>query len=150
VIGAAWSIAVGVEILFFWAQGRVFAWLPPIGWLQLAAVAAALRFALTAAFGGNLVLLLGAQLLHGLSFAAQHAACIAMLHRFFPGRLRGRGQALYSVLGYGVPGVLGGVGGGWLGSRFGFVSVFWAAACISVLAWAALRHAERRIVDDPS
>ncbi len=150
VIGAAWSIAVGVEILFFWAQGRVFAWLPPIGWLQLAAVAAALRFALTAAFGGNLVLLLGAQLLHGLSFAAQHAACIAMLHRFFPGRLRGRGQALYSVLGYGVPGVLGGVGGGWLGSRFGFASVFWAAACISVLAWAALRHAERRIVDDPS
>jgi PPP family 3-phenylpropionic acid transporter len=150
VIGAAWSIAVGVEILFFWAQGRVFAWLPPIGWLQLAAVAAALRFALTAAFGGNLLLLLGAQLLHGLSFAAQHAACIAMLHRFFPGRLRGRGQALYSVLGYGVPGVLGGVGGGWLGSRFGFASVFWAAACISVLAWAALRHAERRIIDDPS
>lgn len=149
-VGLAWSMAVGVEIMFFWGQGRVFAWLPPIGWLQLAAVAAALRFASTAAFGGSLLLLLGAQLLHGLSFAAQHAACIAMLHRFFPGRLRGRGQALYSVLGYGVPGVIGGVGGGWLGSRFGFASVFWAAACISVLAWAALRHAERRLADDPS
>jgi PPP family 3-phenylpropionic acid transporter len=30
----------------------------------------------------------------------------------FPGRLRGRGQALYTVFGYGIPGVLGGVAGG--------------------------------------
>jgi PPP family 3-phenylpropionic acid transporter len=41
-----------------------------------------------------------------------HLACIAEVNRLFPGRLRGRGQALYTTLGYGVPGVLGGVGGG--------------------------------------
>lgn len=147
VVGLAWAVAVGVEVAFFWAQGRIFAWLPPIGWLQLAAVATALRFALTAAFGGTLAVLLAAQLLHGLTFAAQHAACIAMVHRFFPGRLRGRGQALYSVLGYGLPGVLGGVGGGWLGSRFGFSAVFWAAAGVAIVAWAVLRHTERRLID---
>jgi PPP family 3-phenylpropionic acid transporter len=89
-------------------------------------------------------------MLHGLTFAAQHAACIAMVHRFFPGHLRGRGQALYSVLGYGLPGVLGGVGGGWLGSRFGFAAVFWAAAGAAVLAWAALRQMQRRLADTPA
>lgn len=144
-VGLAWGVAVGVEIAFFWAQGRVFGWLTPIGWLQLGAVVAALRFAMTAAFGGSLVLLLLAQTLHAVSFAAQHAACIAMVHRFFPGRLRGRGQALYSVLGYGLPGVIGGVAGGWIGDRFGFTAVFWAAAGMAMLAWAVLRRAERAL-----
>ncbi|WP_233259117.1 MFS transporter [Rubrivivax albus] len=150
VVGLAWGVAVGVEIVFFWAQGRIFDRLSPIGWLQLAAVVAALRFALTAAFGGSLALLLLAQTLHAVSFAAQHAACIAMVHRFFPGRLRGRGQALYSVLGYGLPGVLGGVAGGWIGERFGFTAVFWAAAGVAMLAWAALRRAERALAQEPT
>jgi PPP family 3-phenylpropionic acid transporter len=150
VVGLAWAVAVGVEVAYFWAQGRLFTWLPPAGWLQLAAAVSALRFALTAAFGGTLAVLLAAQMLHGLTFAAQHAACIAMVHRFFPGHLRGRGQALYSVLGYGLPGVLGGVGGGWLGSRFGFAAVFWAATGAAVLAWAALRQMQRRLADTPA
>ena len=50
------------------------------------------------------------------------------LNRLFAGRLRGRGQALYTTLGYGLSGVLGGVGGGWLISHLGFAAVFWAAA----------------------
>ncbi len=150
VVGLAWGVAVGVEVAFFWAQGRVFGRLTPIGWLQLAAVATALRFALTAAFGGTLALLLLAQLLHALTFAAQHAACIAMVHRFFPGRLRSRGQALYSVLGYGLPGVVGGLAGGWLGDRLGFTMVFWAASLVGLAAWAALRRAERHLVHEPA
>ena len=143
VVGLAWGIAVSIEIAFFWWQGRLFERMTPFGWLQLAAAAAAVRFALTAAFGDVLAVLLAAQTLHGLTFAAQHAACIAMLNRFFPGRLRGRGQALYSVLGYGIPGVLGGLGGGWLGDRFGFAAVFWAASVAALVSWAVLRWVAR-------
>ena len=54
-----------------------------------------------------------AQTLHAISFAAHHSVCIALISHYFPGRLRGRGQALYTVIGYGFPGVLGGVAG-WL------------------------------------
>ena len=43
-----------------------------------------------------------AQLTHAVTFAAHHAACIALVSKHFPGRLRGRGQALYSALGYGL------------------------------------------------
>jgi len=78
-----------------------------------------------------------AQILHAVTFAAQHSACIAVISRHFPGRLRSRGQALYTVLGYGASGVLGGVAGGALSERFGFAAVFWAASVISLVAVAS-------------
>lgn len=143
VVGIAWAVAVSIEILFFWTQGRFFGRLTPLAWLQVAAWVSVLRFALTAAFGHWLPALLAAQLLHAITFAAQHAACIALIHRFFPGPLRGRGQALYTVLGYGCSGVLGGLLGGWLGSAQGFSAVFWAAAGVSLAAVLAVRQAGR-------
>jgi PPP family 3-phenylpropionic acid transporter len=70
------------------------------------------------------------------TFAAQHAACIALIDRHFAGALRGRGQALYTTLGYGASGVLGGVLGGAISERFGFPAVFAAASLVSVAALA--------------
>jgi PPP family 3-phenylpropionic acid transporter len=84
-----------------------------------------------------------AQLAHAITFAAHHAACITLVQRHFPGRLRGRGQALYTTLGYGLSGVLGGIGGGWLISHLGYAAVFWAAAACAVLAAACVAQAAR-------
>ena len=127
-VGALWAVSVAVEILFFWTQGRWFPWLAPHRWLQVVAGVTVLRFVATAVGGAVAPVLVLAQLTHAITFAAHHAACIALVHRLFPGRLRGRGQALYTTLGYGFSGLLGGVGGGWLISHLGFASVFWAAA----------------------
>jgi len=96
-------------------------------WLILCGVAATLRFGLTAGLGTTFVALIVAQLLHGLTFAAHHTACVAQVSRHFPGRLRGRGQALFTVIGYGVGGVIGVLAGGAIAQRFGFVSMFWVA-----------------------
>ncbi len=134
-VGLLWAVSVAAEIVFFWWQGRIFDRLPPHAWLQWAAAISVLRFAATAAFGGHLVVLLLAQALHAVTFAAQHAACITLIARHFPGPLRGRGQALYTVLGYGSSGVVGGVGGGWLSTQFGFSAVFWAAAVAAAVGW---------------
>lgn len=142
-VGLLWAVAAGLEVAFFWWQGRVFAWLSPLGWLQWAAALAALRFAGTALLGGSLPALMLLQLTHVVSFAAHHAACIALLARYFPGALRGRGQALYTVLGYGASGVIGGVSGGWLGSRLGFDAVFWAAAGMALLGWFCAARSHR-------
>ena len=79
-------------------------------------------------------ILVFAQALHALTFAAHHSACIAMLSHHFPGRLRGRGQALYTVVAYGTPGVIAGLLGGLLSDHFGLASVFWAASGMAVLA----------------
>jgi len=131
-----WTIGVVAEVAWFWFQGRWLSRWPMHTWLVIAALASALRFALVAAFGASVAVLVFAQSLHALSFAAQHSACIAVIARHFPGRMRGRGQALYAVLGYGVSGVIGGIAGGALSQAYGFPSVFWAAAVVALgAAW---------------
>jgi PPP family 3-phenylpropionic acid transporter len=142
-IGAFWALGVVVEIVFFWTQGRWFRILSPHSWLLLAALVAALRFAVMAAYGQVLALLVLAQMTHAITFAAHHATCIALLARYFPGRLRGRGQALYSMLGYGISGVVGGVAGGALIQRLGYPSLYWAA-CASALLGAYCSVRSRR------
>ncbi len=133
-IGVLWAVSVVVEIGWFFTQSR---WLPLCsltGWLVVCAGVMALRMGITASAASVLPLLLLAQALHALTFAAHHSVCIALLSHHFPGRLRGRGQALYTVIGYGFPGVIGGVLGGVLSSRYGLASVFWATTAISLIA----------------
>jgi MFS transporter, PPP family, 3-phenylpropionic acid transporter len=142
-IGLLWAVSVVVEVIWFFFQGRWAHRLSVHGWLVAAALASALRFALIAAFGAWVSVLVLAQCLHALSFAAQHSACIAVITRHFPGRLRGRGQALYTVLGYGASGVIGGVLGGALSERFGFPAVFWAASAVALAAAWCCRRAVR-------
>jgi MFS transporter, PPP family, 3-phenylpropionic acid transporter len=153
-VGALWAVSVAAEIVFFALAGRHFAHLNDYRWLVLAALVTAVRFAATAAFGHVPAVLVLAQLMHAITFAAQHMACTSLIARHFPDRLRTRGSALYSMLGYGVPGVVGGVAGGALSERFGLAAVFWAAA-LAALAGAgccalAGRAAARVQADDPS
>ena len=146
-VGALWAVSVAVEVLFFLLQGRWFHRLSPHGWLALAAGITALRFAAMALAGAQPVVLVLAQLTHAITFAGHHAACIALVSRHFPGRLRGRGQALYSALGYGLSGLLGGVGGGWLIDRAGFGALYAAATAAGLLALGCVGLAWRA---DPS
>jgi PPP family 3-phenylpropionic acid transporter len=146
-VGLLWAVSVGVEIAWFAFQGRLMESASLHRWLLVSALLTALRFAVTAAFGQSLLLLMLAQCLHALTFAVQHTACIALITRYFPGPLRGRGQALYSVLGYGFSGVLGGLGGGWLAQHAGYASVFWAASAMGLLGalccWRSMRWHEQ-------
>ena len=139
-IGLLWAVSVLAEIGWFFTQSR---WLPLLsltGWLVLCAATMVLRMGLTATSAAVLPVLLLAQMLHALTFAAHHSVCIALLSHHFPGRLRGRGQALYTVVGYGFPGVLGGLAGGALSANYGLASVFIAAVATSLIATAcALR-----------
>jgi PPP family 3-phenylpropionic acid transporter len=134
VIGLLWALSVVIEIIWFFFQGRWLPLLSPTGWLVLAAALMVLRMGLTAGLPLVWPLLLLAQALHAITFAAHHTVCITLLSQHFSGRLRGRGQALYTVVGYGLPGVLGGVGGGLLSSALGLASVFWLAAGSALLA----------------
>lgn len=134
VIGLLWAVSVTVEIGWFLTQGR---WLPLLSlsaWLVLCAALMATRMAATAAAASVLWVLVLAQATHALTFAAHHSACMALLTHHFPGRLRGRGQALFSVFGYGISGVVGSLLGGMLSERFGLVSVFWVTAATSAVA----------------
>jgi PPP family 3-phenylpropionic acid transporter len=142
-IGVLWAVGVAAEIAFFWYQGRWFGRWPALRWLKAVAALTTLRFALVAAWGAWAPVLVLAQLAHALTFAGHHSACMALVDSHFPGRLRGRGQALYLTLGYGISGVVGGVGGGWLIGRHGHAAVFWAAAMCGLAAGFCVDRAGR-------
>jgi PPP family 3-phenylpropionic acid transporter len=142
-IGALWAVSVAVEIAWFFAQGRFIGRLPMSAWLVVCGAAMVLRMALTGGLGFSLAALFAAQVLHALTFATHHTACIAMVSHHFPGRLRGRGQALFTVIGYGFGGVIGVLAGGALASRFGFQVMFFVATLLAVVgtlcAWRVAR-----------
>ncbi len=146
-VGLVWAVGVMAEVVWFWFQGAWLARLSTHAWLTLAALVSTLRFAGIAAFGSVPVLLVLVQSTHALTFAAQHSSCIGVINRHFPGRLRGRGQALYTVLGYGASGVIGGLAGGAVSEVVGFAAVFWGAsiaAAIGALCSARAWVLERR------
>lgn len=134
VIGLLWAVSVVWEVGWFMFQGR---WLPKLTlatWLLLAAGLTAVRMGMTAGGAASLLVLLIAQALHAITFAAHHTVCIALIHQHFPASLRGRGQALYAVVGYGLPGVMAGAGGGWVVERLGLEWIFWLGAAAGLVA----------------
>jgi MFS family permease len=133
-IGLLWAVSVAVEIGWFFSQSRWLPRMPLTAWLVLCSATMLLRMGLTAAWADVLWVLLLAQALHALTFAAHHTVCIALLSHHFPGRLRGRGQALYTVIAYGFPGVIGGLLGGMLSDHLGLASVYWASLGTSAIA----------------
>ncbi len=144
-IGVLWAVSVLVEIAWFFTQSR---WLPRLSlraWIVLCSLTMVLRMGVTAVWADVLWVLLLAQALHALTFAAHHTACVALLSHHFPGRMRGRGQALYTVIAYGVPGVLGGLVGGLISEHWGLQAVFWTmmlcAVAASVAGWRMWRLA---------
>ncbi len=138
-IGALWALGVVAEIVLFAVMPRLFR--APASTLLVAAFAlTALRWAAIAWLSGSLAALALAQLLHAVSFGLHHAVAISLVHRLFPARLQGRGQALYAGIGYGVGGVLGGLGAGYawtaLGARGSWLAASALAACgVLVSLW---------------
>ena len=133
-IGALWAVSVVVEIGWFYLQGRWIGRLSMERWLVVCAAATALRMAMTGGLGGWLAALFVAQLLHALTFATHHTACIAMVSKHFPGRLRARGQALFTVIGYGLGGVVGVLLGGAIVARWSYEVMFGLAALLGLAA----------------
>ena len=148
-VGLLWSLGVVVEVAYFWFQGRWSHRVAPGQWLQWAALTTTLRFGLIAAAAWVPWLIWLAQPLHAITFAAHHNACMATVTELFPDRRRSRGQALYSVLGYGLPGVVGGLAGGYIVQVGGYQALFAGSAGVALLAWWCARQMVRSPAPSP-
>ena len=133
-IGALWAVSVLMEVVWFYMQGRFIGLMPMTRWLVLCAALTTLRMAFTGGLGDFLFAILIGQLLHAFTFGAHHAACIALVSHYFPGRLRGRGQALFTVTGYGLGGMAGVLAGGAIASTWGFEAMYWVATALGFMA----------------
>lgn len=137
VVGWMWTLGVLAEIAVFMSMSRLARRWSMRTILLCSFGVAVLRFVLIGWGVGSLPVLVFAQLLHGLTFGAYHAAAIAMVNRWFPGRLQAQGQALYGSLSFGAGGMLGGLvsgytwdalGSAWtytLGAGFALLGALW-------------------------
>ncbi len=113
-VGGLWSLGVLAEIVVFFYMSKLTKRFGLRAILLASFAAAVLRFLLTGWGVGVLPVIVFAQLLHGLTFGAYHAASIVAVNRWFPGRCQARGQALYSSLSFGAGGLIGGLISGWM------------------------------------
>lgn len=113
-IGGLWALGVIAEVVLFLAMHRL---LPIWGARRVllgSLLLASLRWLLVGLFPSHLALMVLAQLLHAATFGTFHAAAIDWIYRHFTGASQGRGQALYSSLGFGAGGAFGSFYSGYL------------------------------------
>lgn len=134
-IGCLWSLGVVAEIVVFFYMAALLRRFSLRTILLVCFAAAVLRFLIIAWGVEWLILLVLAQLLHGLTFGAYHAASVAAVNRWFPGRYQGRGQALYSSVSFGAGGLLGSVLSGWTWELLGPVPTYTFSAVLALAGW---------------
>jgi PPP family 3-phenylpropionic acid transporter len=115
VVGWMWSFGVIAEIIVFLLMPALLRRYSLSGILLACFAAAAVRFLMIGWGVDSAPVLFAAQLLHGLTFGAYHAAAVTAIHRWFQGAHQVRGQAIYLSVSFGAGGVLGSVlsGVGW-------------------------------------
>lgn len=145
-IGLLWAIAVGCEIL---AMLRMRAVLDRFGTLPVVAAALALGGVrwLILSQTTFLPVLIGAQILHAVTYAAFHVAAVTHTHRLFGAERGASGQAIYSSATYGLGSVIGMVGSGLLSDRLPIPGLFavasgvaFAGAFVALAAWRRPQH----------
>jgi len=140
-VGGLWSLGVLAEIAVFMLMARLVQCYSLRALLLASFAAAVLRFLLIGWGVESMAVMVVAQLMHGLTFGAYHAAAIAAVNLWFPGRAQGRGQALYSSISFGAGGLLGGLISGWTwddigaGWTYTLGSVFAAIGLFLVWRW---------------
>jgi len=140
--GLLWAWGVAAEVLMFIFAPRLIERFGSRPLLVAALAVSALRWLLTAWGAAWLPLLVLAQTMHMAAFGLFHAVAVLLVHRAFPGRLQGRGQALYSALGFGVGGALGSLASGYAWAAGGPALTWTGAALLAgiatLVAWRGL------------
>jgi PPP family 3-phenylpropionic acid transporter len=144
-VGWMWTFGVIAEIIVFLLMPALMQRYSLTGILLLCFAATVLRFLMIGWGVDSPAVLFAAQLLHGLSFGAYHAAAVTAIHRWFQGAHQVRGQAIYLSVSFGAGGVLGSLlsGLGWdsIGPAWTFSAAAFAALAGYVLLYWKMRPA---------
>ena len=134
VTGEMWALGVGAEVFVFLFMRRLLGMFRLKTLLLSSLVLACVRWLLIGLLVEHLAWLLLAQVLHAATFGLYHAVAIQYVHRFFKGRIQGRGQALYSSASFGAGMAAGSLFSGYIWNSAGAAVCFSIAAGLSFLA----------------
>jgi PPP family 3-phenylpropionic acid transporter len=141
-VGMFWALGVIAEIGVFLLMPRMMRKVSLRTILLASFALAVLRFLLIGWAADFLLLLLIAQVLHGATFGAYHAASMAVLTRWFEPKQQARIQGLYGSISFGAGGMIGGLLSGEIWDRLGAGATYTVASMCAamglVLIWRGL------------
>ena len=143
-IGLLWTVGVVAEIFVFLYLPQLFRRFSLTTLLVASMALGVVRFLAIGWLATELWVVLLAQLLHAATFGSFHAAAVAAVHRVFPEHAQGRGQTLFSSIGYGAGSAVGLLIGGWAWEAGGAAMAFSASAA-ACLAGALFAHRLKQI-----
>lgn len=133
--GWMWALGVAAEVGLFWVMHRLMGHFGAVRLFTLALFLTGVRWLILGTWVDNVAVLMVSQLFHAATYGLFHAAAIHLVHHQFPGKLQGRGQALYSGLSYGMGGAMGSLLSGYAWQYWGATDTFYAAAFLAGLSW---------------
>lgn len=148
-IGILWSVGVVCEIVMFAFMPKLIGRFTLKQILLTSLLLAVVRFAMIGVGTYSLWMLLLAQTLHAATFGSFHVASVAIIHQYFRGKHQAKGQAIYSSVGYGLGGTIGGISGGYalqyLGGETTFVmtAIYPLIGFLVVAIWLKTSHPKR-------
>ncbi|MDM8545308.1 MFS transporter [Candidatus Venteria ishoeyi] len=134
-IGSLWALGVIAEIALFLGVSRYLKHYQLSSLLLISLLLAVLRWLLIGLLADSLMILIIAQLLHAATFGLYHAVSIQYIHRYFPGRLQGRGQALHNSLSFGAGNAVGALISGYLWDYHTTLSFILCSLFALIAAW---------------
>lgn len=134
-IGLLWALGVVAEIAVFLVFHRWMRRLGAVRLFQISIIITAFRWVLIALWVEQVPVLLFAQTLHAASYGLFHAAAIELVNHYFPGRLQGRGQALYSSMSFGLGNAVGSLVSGHLWTTLSPEWIYFLAAGMALLGF---------------
>lgn len=133
VIGLYWSLGVLAEIFVFMIMPRLMRHVSLRGILLASFALAVVRFLMIGWLADAPLLLFVAQLLHGATFGAYHAAAVAVLTHWFAPHQQARMQGLYGSLSFGAGGMIGGLISGSVWDALGAGMTYSLAAAFALI-----------------
>ena len=123
-LGWLWAIGVMAEVGVFYAIHALYRRFSIKDLIAFALACAVVRFIFIGWFVAVPGVAWVAQLLHGATFGIFHASALAAIHGKFKEGYQARGQALYTSIGFGLGGTLGGFFSGFAWEHFGPAPTF--------------------------
>lgn len=133
-VGWLWAVGVLAEVGVFYGIHRLHRRFGIKALISFALACAVLRFLLIGWFVAVPGVAWLAQLLHGATFGVFHAAALAAIHSRFTEGYQARGQALYTSIGFGLGGTLGGLYSGFAWEHLGPAATFSLGSLAALIA----------------
>lgn len=137
-VGWLWTLGVLAEIAVFVAMPRLLRMFTIRSILIFSHACAVLRFLVIGWGVESPLMLVFAQLLHGATFGAYHAAAVAAVGRWFGTRHQSRGQAIYGSVSFGAGGMAGGLVSGFTWDTLGAAATYSISSLFALVGLAAI------------